>query len=82
MPSLLFYEKPVALNREQHRNTRIGPVGNYHYAARTNSVALAAAEFVEACKEYPIVFADVGGRMIPVALLGLREDENLFIDAT
>lgn len=81
MPSLLFYEKPVVLNREQHRDLRIGKVADFAFAAQTNSVMLTAAEFVEACKEYPIVFAQVGERLLPAALLGLRERENLVVAA-
>ncbi|MBC7608513.1 MAG: SapC family protein [Polaromonas sp.] len=81
MSNVLFYSKPVAINRDQHRVTKIGPVSNFLFAAKTNSVALTGIEFTEACKEYPIVFAKVGERKVPVALLGLRDDENLYIDA-
>ena len=80
MSNVLFYSKPVAINREQHRITKIGPVSNFLFAAKTNSVALTGIEFTEACKKYPIVFAKVGERKVPVALLGLRDDENLFVD--
>ena len=38
-------------------------------------------EFVHIAKEYPIVFAKAGDRTIPLALLGLRNDENLFVNA-
>lgn len=81
MTSVLFYEKPVPVNREQHRNAKIGGVPNLSFAAKTNSVPLTGVEFVEACKEYPIVFAAVGERRVPVALLGLRDNENLYVDA-
>ena len=80
MATLLFYEKPVMLDRERHRNVRIGPVTNYQFAANTNSIVLTGVEFTETCKEYPIVFAVSGDRLVPVALLGLRDDENLFVD--
>lgn len=80
MPSVLFYEKPVAVNREQHRTAKIGNVPNFSFAGKTNSVALTVVEFVEASKEYPIVFASVGDRRVPVALLGLRDNENLYVD--
>lgn len=81
MSNVLFYSKPVAINRDQHRSTKIGPVSNFLFAAKTNSVALTGIEFTEACKKYPIVFAKVGERKVPVALLGLRDDENLYVDA-
>ena len=81
MSNVLFYKKPVAVNRDQHRSTKIGAVPSMAFAAATNSVPLSGVEFIEACKEYPIVFAKVGDRKVPVALLGLRDDENLFVDA-
>ena len=82
MPSVLFYEKPVAVNREQHRSAKVGSVPDFAFAAKVNCVALTLVEFTEACKEYPIVFAAVGEQHVPVALLGLRDAENLFVDAS
>ena len=81
MSNVMFYEKPVAVNRDQHRSTLIGQVTSLSFAAKTNSVFLNGVEFIEACKEYPIVFADIGGRKVPVALVGLRDNENLFVQA-
>jgi hypothetical protein len=83
MSTLLFYDKPVALNKNEHKNLKIKPsTGDYSFAAKTNSVILAGVEFSEAAKEYPIVFARVGEGLVPVALLGLRNEENLFVDAS
>jgi len=80
MTSLLFYNKPVGLNKVTHKETRIQPLaGNYSFARETNSVILAGVEFTEAAKEYPIVFASAGESIVPVALLGLRNAENLFV---
>ena len=50
------------------------------FAGETNSVILAGVEFCEAAKEYPIVFTQAGDKVVPVALLGLRNEENLFVD--
>ena len=41
---------------------------------------MAGVEFTEAAREYPIVFAQVGAKVVPVALLGMRNAENLFVD--
>lgn len=84
MSSLLFYENPIALNSETHRNLKIKPSGEgLKFSGKTNSVLLAAIEFPEACKHFPIVFAKVGDqRVLPVALLGFRDLENLFVDAS
>lgn len=82
MTSLLFYDKPVALNKSAHKDFKIKAAGaDFSFATETNSVILAGVEFTEAAKEYPIVFAQAGDSMVPVALLGLRNAENLFVDA-
>lgn len=82
MPSLLFYDNPVALNKEAHKDLKIdGAIANFSFASDTNSVILAGVEFTEAAKEYPVVFAQAGDGMVPVALLGLRNNENLYVDA-
>ena len=80
MSTLLLYEKPVALSRDTHRHFRMRGNGSFSCAARTNSVPLASSEFAAAANEYPIVFAiDDKKQALPVALLGLRQDENLFV---
>ncbi|WP_130472097.1 SapC family protein [Candidatus Magnetaquicoccus inordinatus] len=82
MKQLLFYEQPVALNKERHRSFKIDNKGaNYSFAQGTNSVIITGMEFVHVAKEYPIVFAKAGERTIPLAMLGLRNDENLYVDA-
>lgn len=81
MATLQFYDKPVAINKDSHKDATIAPLsGDYSFAANTNSVILAGIEMAEAAKEYPIVFTKAGDKMIPVALMGLRNDENLFVD--
>jgi len=83
MANLLFYEKPVALNKVSHKDMKIKPQNdNFSFARNTNSVILAGVEFTEAAKEYPIVFAKAGEQIVPVALLGLRNEENLFVDGS
>jgi hypothetical protein len=83
MSTLLFYDKPIALNSETHRNLKIKPSDDgLKFSGKTNSVLLAGIEFPEACKHFPIVFAKAGDkRVLPMALLGFRDQENLFVDA-
>ncbi len=80
MTSLLFYDKPVALNKAAHQDLKLKPTTNFGFARNTNSVILAGVEFTEAAKEYPIVFAQAGDNLLPVALLGLKTESNLFVD--
>lgn len=81
MSDAVYYEKPVALDREKHRNLKVRATGSFAFAGKANSLYLAGVEFNEACKEFAIVFTRVGsGRTVPVAMLGLRSRENLFVD--
>ena len=81
MANLLFYQKPVPLNKTDHKDKKISPdSGRFSFAASTNSVILAGVEFSEAAKEYPIVFAQAGEAVIPVAMVGLKNEQNLFVD--
>jgi SapC protein len=83
MASPQFYEHPVALNAKTHLNLRIKPADEgLRFSGKTNSVLLAGIEFPEASKHFPIVFAKVGAnQVLPMALLGFRDQENLFVDA-
>ncbi len=78
----LFYQKPVALNSEIHKTATIAPSpGKLAFAAGAHSVILAGVEFAEACREFPIIFTSAdNGRIIPVALLGITANENLFVN--
>lgn len=82
MAQLLFYERPVALNRERHAALRLAVAPNHFaFAARTNAVPIASTEFIEAARDYPIVFVgEEGGAFNVAALVGLRNDENLMVD--
>ena len=81
MATLLFYKKPVPLNSGTHRNARLGaPAGDYRFARQTNSLPLAAVEFFDSAREYPVVFTGQdGGAQFPIALLGVRHNENLLV---
>lgn len=83
MATLLFYERPVPLNADVHRTTRLGPSTNdFRFCAGTNSVPLAAVEFFDTAREFPIAFTGrEGGPLFPIALVGVRQNENLFVGA-
>lgn len=77
----LFYKKVVPVNKEQHSKLYIEPVESYGFTADTNSLYIAAVEFGQASREYPIVFGgDAEGTVFPMALLGLRNNQNLFVN--
>ena len=82
MAEVLFYKRPVPLNRTVHKNLCIKQVPDMKFAAQTHSAPLTGGEFAFAARDLPILFAgttleDAG----PMAILGLRKHENLLIDA-
>ncbi len=76
-----IYKNPIFLNSVTHKSVKIAPVTNYAFAKGLNSVVVVGQEFLEAAKFYPVVFTKTKDEdIIPVALLGLRNKENLFVD--
>lgn len=76
-----FYQQPVVLDRQQHKNLRFAPA-DARFAAKSQAVPLLASEFPEACLEYPIVFAKgQDGRWLSLAVTGLQAQVNAFVDA-
>ena len=77
---LLIYEKAVPVTRRDHGDVSIKSGSNYGFAKEVNSVPLMASEFDLASTEYAIVFSGEGTEVMPAALLGIRDNENLYID--
>jgi hypothetical protein len=77
---LLFYEDAVPLSAARHADASVAP-HDYSFSRSINSVPLTAVEFPVAAAEYSIVFAGPPGTLMPVAIVGVRPSENLFVDA-
>ncbi|PTW60068.1 SapC protein [Breoghania corrubedonensis] len=76
----LFYSAPEALSPERHGGLGLDPGQDVGFAARTQAVPITLAEFPAACRTYPIVFVGSGTPQ-PVAIVGLHQNENLFVEA-
>ncbi|HWH75682.1 MAG TPA: SapC family protein [Methylibium sp.] len=81
-----LYRQPVLLDRQLHRGKRLRRLEHFGVAAQLNAGLVAVGEFPEVAKEFVIGFVpmsekDGQGRaeVGPVALFGLRPDENLFV---
>lgn len=77
---LLFYEHVVPLSTQRHRDWSLERRSDYEFAGHTNSVPLAAAEFPAAASEYVIIFTGTGEAVNPSIILGLKPDENLYLE--
>jgi len=83
MTQLMFYQRPVALNRDRHQGLKLTVVpDHFKFAGHTNAVPITATEFADSARHYPIVFAgEADGPLSAVALVGLRDQENLMVTA-
>jgi hypothetical protein len=77
----MFYKNPVPIEPQRHATAGLRERSDFRFAADTNAVPLTAAEIVHAARTYPIVFS-AAAPTVPFAVVGLRDHENLFVDAT
>jgi len=78
---LLIYDNIQPLSSEVHRNWTVS-LDDYSYASHLITSPLLAAEVAFAASEYPIVFSATPdeGEFVPLAVMGVKEGENLMID--
>lgn len=76
----LFYKGLTPLSSTTHRELRTRSSDKAPFFANTHAVPLTVDEFIMAQRYYPIVFA-VGENPVPLALFGLNEGVNVFVDA-
>ncbi|MBV7266795.1 SapC family protein [Erythrobacter ani] len=74
----LFYNDLLPLNSRDHSDWKVGAFENADFLASTHAIPLTVDEFVDAQRDYPIVFT-AGDNPLPIALMGLNEGVNTFI---
>ena len=77
---LLIYTRAQAVSSQRHREWSVKTDNTYGFAQEVNSIPLTAVEFMASAADYPIVFAGGEDQLMPVAVMGVRDQENLFID--
>lgn len=79
--TMLFYKNVAPVNKQRHAQWGIVPSNRFDFARTINSVPLTAVEFPAASKDYAIVFAKSADGVMPIAVMGVRNGENLYVDA-
>ncbi len=71
---------PVALQNDKHAKLKITESGDYSRYKDQHLVPIITQDFFALCAEFPIVFVkdSTGDKFVPVAIMGLREGENLY----
>ncbi|HTI67760.1 MAG TPA: SapC family protein [Caulobacteraceae bacterium] len=79
--AVLLYSRPEPLTPELHNKLGVKRMDNpFAFAADQHLLPLTVTEFQPAALNYPIIF--VGDEQTPVAVMGLKEGENLFLSKT
>lgn len=77
---MFLFEKPELINKESHGDLGVTlPEKRFEYCAGVRGIPLTVSEIPAAMKDYPIVFASME-QLIPIAIVGLIDDVNLFVD--
>ncbi len=81
-----LHRQPLALDSAQHRNLKLTlPITDWSVAKDLNAIFVAAAEFGDVCREFPIVFVKAGQEadgtdaIAPIAVFGMTQNENLYV---
>ena len=75
----LFYEALEPLNVSQHGKMRVHSATKVSQFAKAHAIPVTVDEFALVQRHYPIVFS-IGESPIPIALMGLNEGVNVFLD--
>jgi hypothetical protein len=80
-----LHTSPLALDRDLHRRLKMQlPLTDWRVANRLNALFVAAVEFADVAREFPIVFvragkeADGRDQIAPIAVFGLLANQNLY----
>ena len=81
-----LHREPVGLDTALHRNLKLKvPITDWSLATKLNALFVAATEFGDVAREFPIVFVRAGKEpdgtdaIAPIAVLGLTANQNLYV---
>ena len=74
----LFYKNPEPLNADKHATLGLRKNFGFGFTEGINAVPINMIEMPQICHFYPIAFSP-DANATPVAILGLRDKENLFL---
>lgn len=79
--SMYLFTKPALLNKAQHGSMGVSrPARPFAYAEGIRAIPLTVSEVASASRHYPVIFT-TNEQAMPLAVVGLIDDENLFVDA-
>lgn len=78
--TMFLFTKPALLNKDQHGKMGVTrPDRPFAYAEKIRAVPLTLSEVAAAARHFPIIFSETKNPL-PLAVVGIVEDQNLFVD--
>ncbi len=74
----LFYQNPMPLDAKLHAKLGLKENFGFDFSKEVNAVPINLIEMPQICHFYPIAFSP-DGNATPVAIMGLQDNENLFV---
>lgn len=77
---VMFYRRPEPLSLDRHRNLGVKQIAApFSFLKTAHAVPITVSEFGLVATCFPIIF--VGPEKTPVAVMGVRQNENEYVDA-
>jgi hypothetical protein len=76
----IFYQDLLPISSQDHANWRARALDKAPFLVGQHAIPLTSDEFISASRHFPIVFS-AGDNPVPLALMGLNEGVNAFVDA-
>jgi hypothetical protein len=76
----LFFNDLAPLSSQEHGDWKARPAETAPFLAKQHAIPITCDEFAVAQRFYPIIFS-VGDSPVPLALMGLNEGVNTYVDA-
>lgn len=80
MKDLLIYGRVTPIRVDDHKDVSVQAGATYGFARHLNSAPVLAAEIPVAARHFAVVFAGTAERVLPAVVLGVRSEDNAFVD--
>jgi len=70
----------IPVNKEKMAKKRLKPLADFKFLANLPVVEVVVGEFSSAASTYPLLFIEREGSYVPVALLSLTNEHNMFVE--
>jgi hypothetical protein len=78
--TMFLYERPELLNQQNHGELGVRAAARpFNFCSKVRAIPLTVSEIAEASRHFPVVFGSQED-MQPLAIVGLLDDVNLFVD--